>query len=477
MCKKWMILIIGMALTVGGCTVKEPQAVQAPQESSPVQATDSTVETPISPVEDTSTSALKAGLENLLVAETTAPDIVQYIEANISEATNDDAEFFLKCLMVYQTEYVTRGHEVIYSNDYMDALNTTMGGVLDASKIADIEDAEIRAFYQGLYDSYLTIVRYEEMPVIEMDWKRVAILDSAASETLKYYIEEMDTRHYPRNDAYYSAAQKIVELETIIPETKSEFVTSLLEEMYRLKVSRLVSGPEGSYSDAFMTRSDNYYSEMMRFANDYPESPFAGFIKSLEHIEEGDIMAVFDALQAYRMDNPFRRHHWRIEAYSDGDKNINRSIYVDGAAGSLAEKINGQIEMAMDEMFTMVKAYASYSISSFGMDDYGDFVTIGVSLNYENPEGQYVYAERYLNIDLKTGETISLEDYLGMSSNEVITWVNEMCATNYTLVPEFQISNNGLLLSAQEADTATSNYGFITNKALLLHVGMDKLTL
>jgi len=317
-----MIALLLLAISISGCTSKEEPAVEEtgpslsegetqkatveePQETimeseeeQTAKKVDTDIEEPPIPESDRK-SDLVLTFEQLVSEESTEADIVRFIENNIDAASPREAEYMMAYLIVFQTEYIEIGNEVLHLSEYMNALNVDMGGILAAEKINFIEDETIRGFYQTLDNSYLTIVRYEETPVVEFDWNKVADLGLLFSEGFNYVVKE---RSYLRDidyEDYYGVAESIAEVERLLNKADSKFEKNQLQQLYTLWISYLVIGPEGSFMDYYITKEGSVVSDMKDFAEDYPESKFGQFIHELVITEYANFFEVSEAYDRY----------------------------------------------------------------------------------------------------------------------------------------------------------------------------------
>lgn len=224
---------------------------------------------------------------DLFEAKNDAADLGIYIRENIKDVEKDDAEKMIGLLLVSQTEIIDGFIEKLFAPEYLRALNEDMGGILDKNKLEDIQDENVRKDYKKLVDGFMTIIRYEETPVVETDWKELnKQLSSYVSEDLGEIMglyQKIQNYEYNRKELdVQSIGEDIIRTEAIMKEEKSDFIYTKARELYELQIYALLVGPEGNHLDFFVNKSSREYKEILELRDSYPESDLGQLIEDLD---------------------------------------------------------------------------------------------------------------------------------------------------------------------------------------------------
>jgi hypothetical protein len=177
---------------------------------------------------------------------------IRTTELTVSGQTGD---LLLERLILTQFDTIEKMKQRLFQDEYLTALNETMGGILDGTKIKDIANETVRQDYQEIFDSFLKIVRYEETPVIEPDWSALTAYSNFFSNQVSAMIDLRDKqqhRYYVGEPLNFDLlAEDIVLTEQLIRNTKNKFVSWQLNQLYDRQIGNLLLGPEGSFLEGF----------------------------------------------------------------------------------------------------------------------------------------------------------------------------------------------------------------------------------
>lgn len=352
----------------------------------------------------------------------------------------------------------------------MDALNDDMDGILDASKIKNISNETIRAFYQNLSDSYLTIVRYEETPVVEIDWTKIDALDATFSEGLEYVI---NARSYNTNIDYldyYDIAERVVALEKMIALETSAFVKSQMLDLYEMWTSYLVVGPEGTHIELYVNKEDSLYEEMFEFSYNYEATNFGQFMRTLVEGDYEDYSAAYDQYDNFMRTNVFKTHQWTTDESIDGDNSSKTLIYENKVDVDLTKSVNRLISLAVEEVIDAIELTVPYKVEVFQYEASEETATLLVTASYDISATERGFVEKYITIDLETGREMYLNEYLQVSSTEVLELINKLGDADFTILPAYGKSYNGIYLKANNEDISKKRFVEIAYKDLIPYV-------
>lgn len=401
------------------------------------------------PEEDSSFTAAETFLEQ----EPTAAEIgihLGEIDGTVSKETGD---LLLERLLLAQLDQIELVNSKIYEDVYLNALNETMGGVLDPSKIADISDETVRQDFQALSDGLMKVVRYEETPVVEPDWTAITSYGTNFSEEaadMALMQSKLQDRTYfgdPYN--FDLLATDVIATEKMIGASHISFVKRQLKSLYKRQVGTLLIGPEGSFLSEYVSGSEEAVARIEGFANLDQDSRLGKLSRKLIDSDTTDMMALSDLIQS---DLAFSPDDARTLYQKTIDYN-GSSVRLVGVTGisdpAVEEKINQTIKKATEEMVKPdVKEQMTSCYMSFVNDHY---LSLGLSNNYADAAGDYAYEEKYLTIDLNSGETISLDDLIKRPFAEykeelMGSMLGQKAVTELDEPVEYLLSDDGLQL-------------------------------
>lgn len=468
--KRLLTGLILFSLTLTSCaTQTDNPTTTTSRDTTTVEA----LETTTAPQTTLAEVSMMDNFQALLTETSTAADLGLFIKEHITEASPEEAELMLQWLLIYQSEPILKINDLIYTEEYANPLYDVMGGIIDPDKVADIEDVTVRNDFQALIDGYMTLVRYEETPVIETDWPAIASLKDAFSEDMSAFLTlKAESRNYYSED-YYKMAEQIVMVEDRINATDHTFLKSQLQKLHADYIYDLLLGPEGMHMGTFVGKSDVLYEDLMRFAEDDAQSSFGQFLLLLDGEDWENFVGPQDAIQTYVAFGYGSKYHWLSEKVVTDMVEGERVTLVSDVRPDIATKVNEGIDQAIASLAQETDGLYGYNVyASYSTDDY---ISVYVSLHYLATPDQVKYLESALSFDLNTGDIMTLSDYLGMSEEATITFINQATGADYTMLPNFQLTPSSLVLSPSIKDTTSNRWTMIPTKALVPYVSFEAL--
>lgn len=412
-------------------------------------------------------SELIQNLENLVLNDADSVMVATYIRDNIKEASPEESDQMVEILLQMQTALIQRSHEgILYEPAYMDALNITMGGVLDPNKISKIENETVRSFYQSVSASDLTMVRYEETPVLETDWVKIKGYQATFTAPFQMMIDFHDDMRLFREENVEALANRIYAMEEMLLKTPNGFAKDELTALYNTYVSRVLVGPEGSYLYRLVDKSDAYYKKMKVAIEGHETSGFAKVAKEmmLEGAKTDNHLS--NSVNDYRLNNPYDEHHFQKNVAEEGDIQVTTLIY-EGVDISVTKRINAILLSAVKELIESSGVTSNYQIDMYKSYLFGDYVTIQIYNNYLTEDGESHYDEKAVNLDLKNGVLLTLKTLLKSDKNTVLDKINTVSDSNFASVPNFALTETGLLLTTSNESSPNAKHSVITKDQLL----------
>lgn len=476
--KKMIMAVLCGVLLISGCAKKTVEPIPEPLEEAALVIVDEPVE-PIEPIaieeaieleEVIERSEVMVDFQSLIKPSYTSVDIALFIEDRINEARPSEAEYMMTYLMVYQTEFIKQGEDVLFLAEYMDALNNDMDGILDKTKISNIDNEKIRVFYQNLSDSFLTIVRYEETPVVEIDWDKIADLEATFSSGFQYVVDARSYKGEIDYLDYYNIAERAIALEAMIRTETSLFVKEQMLELHDSWTNYLVVGPEGSHIDSYLNKEGELYQEMVEFSTDYSESIFGTFMNTLVTGDYEDYMGAYDLYDIFTRTNKLSNHTWIYETISEGENSIQLLMYSNLVDPEVTIAINTLIQSCVDEVIAGIGSPVPYKLKIYEYHSSEESVTLLISASYSKSETERGFVEKFLNIDMKSGRNLLLNDYLQVSQEEALKIINDLEDADFTLLPAYERSWYGIILRANNADPSETRFALIPYKYLVPYI-------
>lgn len=462
-----------MLLMVSGCKsiIQEPEETDIPLET--------TIETIVEeePIIEQPTESVLSIFNEMVKGNAKASELGLYIKDNIAEASTEEAEYMIEMLIIYQEELIQKMHDVIYNPGYMKALNQTMGGILDGELVDQIEDDIIREDYQNLLDAYLIIVRYEETPVVEVDWERINQLNVYFSEdfaTLTRFYDKIQNYRYNRVELDVPAIAKDAYLiEQIILNNEKSFLTWQLEMLYERQVAALLIGPEGSYIGLFVDRTGKEYEALVEIVDEYPDAKLSDLIRTLNDEDNDDFQENLNLINDYNMFGLRSDNKLVSDSFIKGNDTYELNLISMPNNPGLEEKVNNEILKSTEVLKETMGGegdYSFYSYPVFGNDKYFSML---MSVSQLNSQDNYGYLDLFLTIDLKTGKSVTLEEFIGKPFSEFKSEFERLKGITLNTMPEFYIDRRGITLRLVEEGEIWSNYAVYSIKELSSYIPLE----
>jgi len=428
----------------------------------------------INPQANETIPTLFEGYKALLTADTTAADLGNYIKDHIEDVSTQEAEEMIQWLIIYQTDLYQHYLYNAYESPYLDALNDTLGGVLDPTKINAIENDTVRATYQNLSDGFMTIVRYEESPYAQTDWSAIAAYKDLFSEEFAYLVNLRDQYAKTSIRDTYDIAEDIVILEDMIHRTNNPFHFAQLTDFHDELVNDLIIGPEGIYIGTFVGKSDHHYNHLMTFAGDFSHSDFAQLLYQLDGGDWSDFRGPLDLYDHYTAFSSKKDFYWTPTLSSDANVDLGIKTLNSDTQAEIAASANASIQDALNELIRQTNGTYAGSMNIFYSDD--AYITAYLSLHYLKTPEETTYVEQALTIDLSTGKAITIAEYLSMTAEEALQTVNTLTDSDFTQLPNLEFTYNGIALRAQKSDPSETSYAELSLKDLVPYLSLEQLT-
>jgi len=411
------------------------------------------------------------GFNALLDQTSLAGDLGNYITVHFTETTIEELETMIEWLIIYQSEDMDNMNQIIYDDPYFNALNVDMGGVLDPEKVQNIQDFTVRKDFQNMVDGYMTIVRYEETPVIETDWAALEILVPNVSEnfgTMMTLFSKIQNFNYGTRDFDFNAlAMDAISVENLISYEEPTFLSWQLNLLYNRQISNLLIGPEGTYMDTFINKSGQLYDILMKVAYIYPESKLGQLITQLDQSETtdyADISTIINSYKQFGLGSDNYLTYTKAGNESDQSNKVLIQIVMPEAT-NIEAQINNTIMDTVDHMKADIADNITYSLYMYSEFSNQQFLSIGFYLSYNDSGENYVDKQGYLNFDLMDGRLLTLEDYLGLPFDELKIELLSITEISFIEMPDFSISNMGINLYG-----ADNIYANVTLKELVPYI-------
>ncbi len=409
--KKYLVIFMAIVtiVSLASCSGFFPITSETPA------ASESSEPATAEPSHAASPSPTESAAAKFLAVEPSAPEVGKYLRQNTADLSPEDADLLLERLLLLQLDISADMNLRIWDEANMTALNETLGGVLDASKIPEITDETVRSGFQKVSDSLMTMVRYEETPVFEPDWAALDSMKGAFSPQAAAMVEYRNRLQgqYYDGDPYNFVllAEDIAATEEALKITDIGFVRWQLVQLYTVQAGRLLYGPEGSFLSMFMAGDLKIISNIEKFAEQYATTSFGAICKSILLKQGEGEQAVSDFISDSLIFPP-------------GDSRIMTEIKIDfNGAELVVPQITGIADAAvMEKVNTSVMAAAKALVKSgrdnqevncyisFTNDTYISFNFL-YSYSIESDMGHYT--ESFLMLKMKTGDSVTLSDLVG----------------------------------------------------------------
>lgn len=415
---------------------------------------------------------------DMIEPETTAVELGKFIRENISHVNKDQAEEMIKWLIIYQTEMINEFNEKIYKSQYLETLNN-MDWVLDESKMGKIENEEIKKGYESLIDGFLTIVRYEETPVVETDWEALSNLSEYISDDLGKTFEfygKIQNYEYERGKLDVDGIMEdMIKTELILEKYESGFIYTLLNKVYSIQTYSLLVGPEGSYLGVFIDKNDEIYEEIINKKNEYPNTLTSKMIENIDKREYNEIMDVFNAIDEHLKFGIKSNNYIINKEFKENDIDYNIFQIVMKDDEEKQNRINSIIEQDIEDFiskFEDTKPIMISANSGFQGNKYLSYSSL-ITFPGEDYYGSEKYLTLYRTFDYINEKYIKIEDYLGIDFSEFQDYLERVKGEKVDSSPEFQITDRGIDLIIR--DEEGEKFIHLNNKDLVPFLSLERL--
>lgn len=403
--KKYLALFLAVVtvVTLSSCSWMFP--VKTNPSPSPSEPVDTASPSP-------SPSPTQSAATVFLAAEPSAPEIGVYLKQNAPDLSKDDGDMLLERLLLAQQDISAVMNYRILGEVYLKALNETMGGILDAYKIPRISDAAVRDDFQKASDGLMTIVRYEETPVFEPDWKALSeikdVFSTQAGSMIEYQ-SRLQGRYYTGETYKFDLlAADIFAVEDEIKKADEGFVLWQLKYLYLRQVGRMLYGPEGYFLELFASGDKQLTENIKNYAQTYAGSKFSAICAHMLEIQKEGMTA----LSVYIGDS--------IDLPPGDTKDLTKSKFSYSGAEVEIPQLSGLKDAAVtDKINAAISDYAkslvkdgnkNQSVSYYVSYVNDRYINLCFLYSYRNDSDSDHYAEFYLTLNLETGESVSLDD-------------------------------------------------------------------
>ncbi|MCK5763263.1 MAG: hypothetical protein KAH05_04010 [Clostridiales bacterium] len=464
MLKKISILMIILLLTITGC-LKKNEVEQPIMEEVPI------VEEPVVKEAVIEESHIIDEFNELL-SFGKANELGIFIDENIEMVDKTEAEYMIEMLVVYQSKLINDMNMKIYAIDYMNALNVDMGGMFNLDLINNIKDETIKKEFQVLVDAKLKIVRYEENPSVETNWKEINGLseyftdDFVKMANLSNLIQSRIYDYYYQN--FDKLVEDIVETEQLILSNEKSFLSWQLELVYQKQIVALLVGPEGEYLEAFITKEGQVYDRILKFDEIYKENDLGDLIDVLIKSETSDFSVLADIIRSHNILGLKSDKKVTIQILSDGVSTFNMTRVDIPGNSSLEEKINRLIDEQVNSLSSDIEGQKLVFINpAYGTDKY---LSLMISSTFINPESGYDFKSSFLTIDLESGEKVTLDEFFGLPFEEYKLSIEKLKDVELNEMPEFIMDSMGVVLLIPLKEQAYSEYLMINVSEIMDYV-------
>lgn len=402
-----------------------------------------------------------------------ANEIGKFIDENIKLVDKVDAEYMIEMLVIYQSELINDMNMKIYNDDYMNALNIDMGGVINPDLIKNIENETIRKEFQILIDAKLKTVRYEENPVVETDWEEIKKYSEYFTDDFVRMIELNDMIQNHIFDYYYldheTLVKDAVETEELILSTEKSFLSWQLELIYSKQMSYLLVGPEGEYIGAFITKDGLIYDKIIGYSEIYKGTHLGDLIDELVNIETDDFSVVGKIITENNILGLKSDKKAISKLLTVGDNDVFYMTLIEVLNDTeLEEKINKTIETQVYNIIGDSEGQRLiFTMPVYGTDEYLSLIISFISISAE-----YGYESKiiFLTVDLETGEKVTLDEFFGLPFEEYKTYIEELKGITISEMPEFAMDNSGVNLLVLNEELGYEEYIMLSINEIIRYV-------
>lgn len=417
--------------------------------------------------DDTTSSKESEQIKTFLSKDPTYVDIINYLKNNTTKYNESNALLFERYILSAESKNYELSRDV-FDQVFLDELNNTLGGSFDISKIPSIKNDKLRNVLQDAADGMLTIVRYEEVPVFEIDYSRLAdfsdLFDVYTQEFIKLKAKLQDYDYYTTEYAldHEQLAKDIIAVENLISKDPPLFIKSRLQQLMENQISRLLVGPEGSYLSELMDSKDMSATYVGDIAMKYEKTFLGQICRDMINNPKEDFMTYIDIINSY--------NHFPGDTEKkliNKEKEFNGYKYygfdLTGFDDHIILSVNNIIDHQFDEYTTSVDTLDDLKIHQYTYFVNENYLSIGLSRTYSNSESAYNEDQVYLNIDLKTGEVITLDELFGKDFNDYKEQLSKLISEEVDLSqsPDFYLTDDGVVVLPKVVGRSYPNFTII----------------
>ncbi len=467
-------VLLCLALFLTSCDKKEYVSEETPSAGAPASPSVLPSASEAQPSAPQETAA-----EAFLKAEPSAAQVGRYLTENAAALTAGDGDLLLERLIILQQDIADMMNVRIWDNAYMTALNETMGGVFDPDRIDDIDDPDVRSVFSEVADALMTVVRYEETPVFEMDWQKLETFRGAfsaeAADMIGYH-SRLQSGAYAGDPLDFDLlAADIAAVEERLAPLDSGFIRWQLRKVFYSQVSRFFTGPEGSFYGEYVGNGSEYTERLQEYAGMY-SGRFGEMCREIYELAGEDAQAISDYLTGALIFPPDCPLSARNAVFEEDGAWLSLPV-ITGGDGALADALNAEIrDMAL---MMLESGRTDQSVSTY-MTVSGAYMSVTFACSFLDGEGQYHYTETGLVLDLSTGGSVTLDDLVGAPFDSYKdALLNAMSGSNIppelSLTPAFYLTGSGLTISVPSGAEGWPDYYAVTFNGLRSFMDISRL--
>ena len=457
-----LVVSSSISLITIGCT----QTNTVPKKDSEIPNETPKDEGKVDNVENGETeSDVMKGFLKLIKPESTASELGLYIKDNIKDVSKTDADKMIEWLLIYQTEATEDFNNKIMVDDYLNILNEDLGGTLDPEKIKTIKDESKRAEYKSLVDGLMTIVRQEETPVVQTDWKQLEYYSSNTTDDLNELIKLYSkVQNYDYNREEFDAVaigNDIVKTENILQQSNSTLIKWKGTDLYEDQLYMLLAGAEGEYIDSFKEKNDEIYEGIVKVAETHPDTKLAELIKDIDLLDVKDSMQVTDRINQTTQFGIDSNNYIETVKKDKASKEFNiLNVHFEDDVKK-QDQINTIIETDIDNLIKKEGVEKGYNLNAFPSFQNKRYISYNGFLDYQVGE-DVKSTSFYRTLDYIEEKFVSLDEYLGVQQESLKGKLEKLTDKQFQTLPDYYITAYGVTLiwldSEGREDYANLNY-------------------
>ena len=404
----------------------------------------------------------------LMRTNPSASDLASFMENHLCDSASDEAELALARVILAQNQVQSDWSNMLMDGRMIGYQN--MGFNWDPDNIQLIEDPDTKAKYQELVDSYCRIMTYEETPVIETDWARMKGFAYHMSEPVSLMIDlnnKLQNYEYGAHPHDFDQmAADIISFEKLLSNRRSDFLSYEMNKTYNRLIGEMFYSVEGMNMEYWSKIEGPLLKTLVQTAESHPNTEFgklcSSFIEGANNLKNPDERFVV-------LGNIIGVHNvFGLQSSLDlnmdikSTDNLNRRIeLIHSPHNVLVErKINNTVLnwfKSMRDLNQWNESSAARlhesSYTSFSSEKY--YATT-LFTSVDGQEDGYQFDQHHFIFDLKTGESVTLENLFGMKHEAYEPVLLDVIKDTY--MSEFTYFND-LDSISEHASFAIDEYG------------------